>query len=150
MTISTSNKGPLHVLDPNLPFLASNAAIELDNLLLRRKPTLKYVYILSEKLRNSFEIDISNGATRSLIDPTTLTVLGEAVNKSQAQPTVTKVEELIEKACSIASDLSKRNFPKDNREKLEGMRDFCVAFSHLVSAYHKSIFDLRPPHPFRR
>ena len=145
-----SKQASLHVIDPDLPFLASEAAIELVNLLLGRKSDLKSVSILAEKLRNSVEIDKTNGEIHSLMDPTTVIILAEAINKSQAQPTITKVEELIKKACSIADDLSNNTDPKDNRNRLEWARDFCVALSRLTAAYHKSIFDLRPPHPFRR
>lgn len=151
-TKATKNKKktPLRVLDPNLPFLASTAAIELDNLLLGRKTNLKPVYILQGMLKDSFEIDRENGATRSLMDPSTLTVLGEAINTSQDQRRVTKIEDLIATASSIANDLSRRTNTKNNRERLEWARAFCVSLSRLTAAYHKSIFDLRPQHPFRR
>ncbi|MBA7515519.1 hypothetical protein ES705_07561 [subsurface metagenome] len=140
----------LRVLDPDLPYLASEAAIEYDNLLLGRKSNFKSVYILAERIRNSFEIDRGNGATRSLMDPATLTVLGEAINESQDQPKVNKLADLIKKAFSIADELLKNTNLKDNREELEWARTFCLALSRLAAAYHKSIFDLRPQHPFRR
>jgi len=151
-TTTTKNRKMtlLRVLDPDLPYLASEAAIELDNLLLGRKSNLKSVHILAERIGNSFEIDRSNGATRPLMDPATLTVLGDAINESQSQPIVIKFEDLIKKASSIADELLKNTNLKDNRKELEWARAFCVALSRLSAAYHKSVFDLRPPHPFRR
>ena len=140
----------LRVVDPDLPFLASRAAIELDNLLLGRSKTLISVIALATRLRNSFRLDANGGSPRSLVDPATLTVLGEAINRSTVHPPLTSVEDLIKKACAIADDLTKKTDPKDDRESLIWARAFCVALSHLASAYHKSIFDLRPPHPFRR
>lgn len=145
-----NSQAPLHVIDPDLPFLASKAAIELDNLILGRTSDLKSVNILAEKLRHSFEIDETNGERRSLLDPTTLTILGEAINKSETQPTVTKEKDLINKAWSIADELLQEKNLKDDSGRLEWARAFCVALSSLTAAYHRSIFDLRPPHPFRR
>ena len=153
MTISKSdsnNAETLRIVDPELPFLASQAAIEIDNLILGRNPKLNYVYILGTKLRNSFDIDTSNDPPNLLIDPPTLTIVGEAINESHNHTRVNKVDELVEKAKALASDLTEETQKKDNFEKLEWVRAFCVALSRLSAAYHGSILDLRQTHPFRR
>ena len=150
MSATIKKMAPLRVLDHDLPYLASEAAIEFDNLLLKRESKLKYVYVLVERLQESFKIDNSNGEVSSLVDPATLTVLGEVINESLGKTKVNKLEDLIKKAYLIAGDLKKNTDPKSNRKELEWARTFCVTLSRLTAAYHKSIFDLRPPHPFRR
>lgn len=147
--LNNDKKELLHVLDPDLPFVASQAAIELDDLISGRDSKPKYVFILEKKLRNSLEIDSSESTHQSLIDPSTLTVLGEAINRSHNQKTVTKVEDLITQARSIADGLSIEKKQKNKKKQLKWVRDFCIALSSLAAGYHKSIFDIRPQHPFR-
>lgn len=138
----------LYVLDPDLPILASDAAIALDDLLHKRHCNFKSVLSLAERLQKSFTIIPSNGQRSSLLDPATLAVLGEAINKSG--PRVTKIEDLIDKAFLIADVLMTKTNTSGNRKELEWARSFCVALSRLTSAYHKSVYDMRPSHPFRR
>ena len=139
---------PLKILDPELPFLASKAAIELDNLILGKSIEFDSVHILATKLKNSFEIDNNNGMRRSLIDPTMLTLIGDAINEIPEISKVTNVKELVDKAMALANDLLEKE-EKKKKKGLEWKRDFCVALSRLTSDYHKSKIDLRPSHPYR-
>jgi len=144
-----SNQG-LCALDPNLPFLASEAAVDIDNLLSDRPPRdLAAMRRLAERLKNSVEKDTADGPLRSLMDPATLTVLGEAMGDAVRSQSLQTVEDLLEEAGKIAVSLSKED-PKENPQELEQARNFCVALSRAVMTYHKSIRDLRPSHPFRR
>lgn len=139
----------LRVSDPDLPLLASEAAIEIDNLLSGRSSGLGAVERLGARMRYSVGGSGREGA-RSMLDPATLTVLGAAVNEvSRGTPLVADMDALIHRAGQIASDLTKRD-PQSDRVTLEWVRAFCVALSRCAAAYRKSIYDLRPQHPFKR
>jgi hypothetical protein len=138
-----SNQG-LYALDPNLPFLASEAAVDIDNLLFDRPPRdLTAMRRLAGRLNNSVEKGTPGGALRSLMDPVTLTVLGEAMENAGRSQSLQTVEDLLGEADKIAVTLSKED-PKENSQELEQARDFCVSLSRAVMTYHKSIRDLRP------
>lgn len=138
----------LHALDPDLPFIASEAAIELDCLLAGKPLDMSAVRTLSERLHNSLTRAHQDGGIHSLMDPATVSVLGEGVNQSGG-PQVTTVDELIEKASAIADILAKPD-PKTDRERVTWVRAFCVGLSKSAAAYRKSIYDLRPSHPYRK
>ena len=149
-SVSTQSNQGLYALDPNLPFLASEAAVDIDNLLFDRSPRdLAAMQRLAERLNNSVEKDTVNGSLCSLMDPVTLTVLGEAMGDTVKSQSLQTVEDLLKEAGKIAVTLSKED-PKENSQELEQARDFCVSLSRAVMTYHKSIRDLRPSHPFRR
>jgi hypothetical protein len=143
-------QGPrLQALNPDLPFLASEAAIELDRVLAGYASDLTAVRQLAEQLKNAVGLPGANGGAQSLMDPATLSVLGAAVNRTSPGKQVVTVNELLTKAGSIARDLLKSD-PNTDREWLEWARAFCVSLSQSAAAYRKSIYDLRPSHPFRR
>ena len=144
---SHSVKG-LQALDPDLPFLASEAAIDLDNLLSNKSKELTAIRRLAEQLKNSIHLSESGSCPRSLMDPATLTVLGEAVLQVAGKNRHSKIEDLLTQAALITEVLS--NEDPENRDNLEKARDFCVALSRAATVYRKSILDLRPQHPFRR
>jgi hypothetical protein len=145
---SGSNQG-IHALDPDLPFLASEVAIDIDNLLSNNTKNLNAIKHLAERLKNSVEIGSNGNRPRSLMDPATLSILGEAVLKTKASTGTPKVEDLLLEANKIAEELFDAN-PQTDREGLERARNFCVALSMAAANYRKSIRDLRPSHPFRR
>lgn len=137
----------LRALDADLPFLAAEAAVDIDNLLTDGGTLSESVLRLAELLRQS--VDVGTGSTpKSLMDPATLSVLGEAIELAQRPSEFTTTTLLVE-AAKIAEELSAvgREHPP---AALESARDFCVALSIVSAAYHKSIFDLHPPHPSRR
>ena len=135
---SQSRKIPrLSALDPDLAFLASQAAIELDALLSQRSTELAAVRELAEQLRNSITLSSADGGPQSLMD------------RTHPTQTVTRIRDLVSRAAAIADDLQ-RSDPIRDRERLEWAREFCVSLSKTAAAYRKSIYDLRPAHPFRR
>ena len=151
-TVGLFNVNPgLRALDPDLPFLASEVAIDVDNLLAGVSVNQKAMRLLAEKLLNSIEIDSAGSPPRSQMDMATLTVLGEAIldlETVDVQP-LGKVEDLLTKANQIATILLVDD-PQNNPKDLEQARSFCVALSRAAAAYSESIRDLRPSHPFRR
>ena len=149
MLEETRHSKGLRVLDNDLPFLATEAAIDIDNLLSNRSKEFAAIKRLAEQLRNSIEISAAGEPPRSLMDPATLTVLGEAVARASGEQYSKKVEDLLAAAAKISVELSSDD-PIKNIKELERARDFCIALSTSVVAYHKSISDLSPQHPFRR
>ncbi|OGW38716.1 MAG: hypothetical protein A2010_14630 [Nitrospirae bacterium GWD2_57_9] len=139
----------LRALDLDLPFLASEAAIDIDNLLSNRSRELTAIRLLADQLRNSIEISSTGEPPRSLMDPATLTILGEAVARAAGEGYSRKVDDLLAEAVKIGTELTSAD-PSKNLKELERAREFCVALSTAVVAYHKSISDLNPQHPFRR
>ena len=149
--VSEKNQGrkKLRVLDFDLPFLASEAAIDIDNLLSNRSKELTAMRLLADQLRNSIEISSSGKPHRALMDPATLTILGEAVARAAGEGYAQNVDDLLVDVVKIGTELSSDD-PTKNFKELERARDFCVALSMAVVAYHKSISNLSPQHPFRR
>lgn len=137
----------LQVLDHDLPLLASEAAIDIDNLLSNRAKDFKAMRDLAERLKNSFET--SEGGLQSLMDPPTLLVLGEAVAHAIGKPYIEKIEDLLTNAFKISDQLSSED-PMKDIDALKRARDFCTGLSMAVVAYRKSNRDLRQMRPFRR
>ena len=148
MAHSNADEG-LSALDPDLPFLASEAAVDIDNLLAQRREDFTAIHRLARRLRNSIESGTAGGPPRSLMDPATLTVLGEAISQSGGTSASPRIADLLAHAEYIANALSHESLSLDKKE-LERVRDFCIALSDAAAAYRKSIHDLRPSHPFRR
>ncbi len=138
----------LHAIDPELPLLASEVAIDIENMLSNASIDLTAIRSLADKLNNSFSANVHGDALHSLMDPATLNVLNKAVAEVNSQKTLEKVEELLSEAAKIARVLSSKN-PMEDPEGLRQAQQFCVAFSKATMAYHKSIYDLSPSHPYR-
>lgn len=139
----------LRAVDADLPFLASEAAIDLDNLRSGVSGELGAVRRLAERLKNSMPSSANQENARAL-DPATLVVLGEAVTVLwPTDHSQRKVDELLAKAAEIADFLSGELLTEDSG-KLDSARSFCVALSRAALTYRKSLRDLRPSHPFRR
>ncbi len=149
MTSSSTEPKTIRVLDPDLPLLASEAAVDIDNIISDRGVELAAIHSLAEMLSNSIEFKPPNGFTRSLMDPATETMLGTAMAKVLGKSSPSELKHLLREASSIASELLSDEPTKDY-EKLAKARDFCMTLSKTAVAYNKSIRDLRPSHPYRR
>ena len=149
MLIPSEMKLGLRALDPDLPFLAAEVAIDVDILLAGKLIDRTAMRRLAEKLSQSIESDSSGGVPRSRMDMAALTILGEAVSETVDKDSLKKVEDLLAKASRIAEILANGD-PNNNRDELEQAGNFCVALSRAAAAYSESIRDLRPSHPFRR
>lgn len=149
--ISPPNKRPeFHALDPDLPSLAAEVAIDVDNLLAGTSTDQLAMQQLAKKLMQSIEQDSNGEISRARMDMATVTVLGEAVLRTmERQNHRERIEDLLTKAKEIALILESAD-PQSDRKGLERARVFCVALSRVAAAYSESIRDLRPSHPFRR
>ena len=143
VTDSLTKPEMLNALDPGLPFLAAQAAIELDNLLLGRSSPLEAVKLLAERMRNASENTEAPEGSKTLMDLSTVEVFSSALHASQGQRVQTLIE-LTREAWTIAGalDASKVSQPK---EVLQSLRAFCVALSRCASSYRQSILDIGYP-----
>ena len=139
----------LRALDPDLPMLATEVAIDLENIRLRRGESLVAATRLSEQLKCSIQYNPAGAGCLSLLDPGTITVLGEAFSSVESGRNITKEEELLGEAKRIAETLSSNDLSNDI-QGLERARDFCIALAGAATTYYSAIMEPGPTHPFRR
>lgn len=142
-------KRGLKALDPDLPFLAAEVAIDVSNMLSGVSNDQTAMRNLADKLLHSIEPASTGVPPRSRMDMATLTVLGEAVSETIEKQSLKNVDDLLAKASQIANVLAREN-PQEDPEALGQAGNFCVALSRAAAAYSESIRDLGPSHPFRR
>ena len=130
------------IIEPQLSFLACQAAIELDCVRTGRESGLRAVHKLAERLRNSLARSENGSGTQSS-DPTMRAVLGRALTESLSGEPIKTVDELILEAGKVADRLSN---PSSN----EWAMNFCVALSRAASAFRQSMSELRPQNPHRK
>lgn len=148
MTQPQGNQG-LRALDPDLPFLAAEVAIDIDNLIAGRSDDRTAMLRFAGILSQSIDTDPPTAPPRSRMDLATLTILGEAVSGMVEGNALKKLEDLLVRASEIASVLQNGD-PKADKDKLNQAGNFCVALSQASAAYSESIRNLRPSHPFKR
>src|SRR5437868_4395266 len=83
----------LRALDPDLPFLATRAAIELDTLLVGQATDLQAVRQLAESVRTLTEFNSESGQRRLEMDPPTVEVFNRALLSVEKVP-VANINEL--------------------------------------------------------
>ncbi len=146
----SSAESEIRALDPDLPFLASEAAVDLANLRYGESQRMDAIRRLADRLKKSIKKDSSGVPSRSLVDPDALIILGGAVaESSSAAQSSEKIDDLLARALGIAEFLSSESM-QDNPTEVEEAMNFCAALSRAAIAYRRSIRDLRPSHPFRR
>ncbi|MCK9623080.1 MAG: hypothetical protein M0R47_21405 [Methylobacter sp.] len=147
---SSSFSSEIRALDPELPFLASEVAVDLANLISGDSDDMAAIKQLANTLKNSIKKGPSGAPSRSLMDPAALIILGGAAAEfTGINLSSQKVDDLIAAAENIADFLSSDNI-QQVPDKLKEAMNFCVALSRAAIAYRQSIRDLQPSHPFRR
>lgn len=147
-TVMTEDMGLTHrSLDPDLSFIASQAAIELDNLLLRTGGGLDAVARLAGCLQRSTGITGGGTETKHLMAPQTIDILSRAIDASGDQR-ITTIDELARRASQIAADLGASKSGGGD-DQIKRLRDFCVALSRVAAADRRAMLDMRPSRPLR-
>jgi hypothetical protein len=129
----------LDALDPGLPYLATQAAIELDNLLLKREVELSAVKCLAERLENSVETGSDSGIKKALMDPNTVAVFSSAILASGI-PEVRTLSELANEAQQIATELHSSHDQSDEG-RIESLRTFCRLLAQSAVAHERSVYE---------
>lgn len=138
------------VLSSDLCLVASQAAIELDNIILGKRKNLKAVRKLAGILKESLGISTT---THSVVAaPGTLTLVSNAMNKSDYTPQAKTVTDLMKEATTVVDNLEKTNASEGagDQTALPQLREFCAALSLCSASYLQGVYASRPSHPFRR
>lgn len=141
----------LRAFDPNLPALASQAAIEIDNILVHHAAPGGHGAIrkLAQALRTS--TGTPNEAPQHIgLDPVTLNVLHGAV-RGHTSYVPENLNALLEQSQELAGELENAaSIPDLDGEILRRLRDFCVALSGHARAYAQAKHESSDRHPFRK
>ena len=155
MTSSPLPDPPVHatrieVLDPDLPMLASQAALELDNKHLGQHVEPVATKLLAEALKNSFApFEANASARKSLVDPGAVAVIGRALYASQWVNAGSTVDELSDTAWNLAHIMDQLENGQI-AENVEKVRDFCIELSSYAASYRQAFSDPGPVPPYRR
>lgn len=136
------------VSDPDLSFIAANAAIEIDDLINGDSSDLESVALLSQKLRNTVG-DGSDSATgnKSFIDPVSSDIFSRAFFTSH-NFNISSIDDLYKKVGELADELSSLDSADQNLPNV--IRDFCVALSKYSLSIDNHSDDRRNRFPNRR
>ena len=138
MVAQPQSQDLLMAIDPELPFLAAKAAVELDNLLLKRPcQQLTSVVLLAKKLEHSSARISGSVSQRKLMDLPDIEVLNNTVHATGNFSGVT-LNELAIKASKIAKQLQTVGEKKGESGTIAESRAFCVALSRCASSYMQS------------
>lgn len=118
---------------PELPFIVSNAACELDNLYLRDSSVLnsKSVHELSDLL---FGL-VNHAKEKNFIDCSDVCILYELLLPNEQER---NKDQFLRKIGETASKLS--SYPKISKKDSEDLRDLCVAINKNIMKYRSIIY----------
>jgi hypothetical protein len=140
-------------IEPDLPTLACDAAVEIDDLVRGHQRDLAAVRLLAATIADSVKVEELTSPA-SLLHPATAIMLGRAIGSvpgGAGEPR--KLNELLKTAGEYVRSLTRlveaTEASPPSRDELTKLRAFCVALSTHAGATHRSPFD-RPQHPLRR
>jgi hypothetical protein len=148
LIIEGQSESPMSVLDEDLSFLATQAALELDMLMEGKETKLEAIPKLSSVMNGSFQA-VQAGGQSSSLDPATATIVNWAFADSNLANLIT-VDELIRKSLQLASELASQTDPSRRNGELAAMKRFCIALARCSDAYRESILGHRSKHPYRK
>jgi hypothetical protein len=145
----------LEALQEDMPSLACDAAIELDNLSRGRATELRAVEQLTERIRNSVMDFQDVTSPSSLFNPTAAVVMSGALSEFRQTQPIRGLEELKGETEKVKVQLdellkSPHAFAQSFPDQVSQMRTFCVALSRRASALLQPQQRKEPHHPFRR
>jgi hypothetical protein len=137
-------------MECDLASIASQAAIELDNLMLGRMTDLFAAERLADILANSINVDMA-GSPESQLNPTTAVAVNLAIADANKQNQFTQLADLLNEVGKLTDVLSQPNTIKNaESNELKKLRNFCLALSKRAFALEQAMQDVKPEHPFRR
>jgi len=127
---------PLHVLDADLPYIASEAAVEIDNIIAGHSEEPTAFKELARRLKDSFEFPAESERPQYMIDAGTLGVLEEAIRRA-GQTREVNMQDTVARIVNLAglpdSELSA------HKSDLEWACQFCLALSRVAAAYRSAL-----------
>lgn len=136
----------LSINDPELPFIAASAALELDDVIKGRSTSLQHFNELSAVLKTA--LSATDDAPRALasVDPVTSTVFQRALRASDQSRGLT-TESLAQKVLDITLELQLR---PGGQPDLELMKRFCVELSRTALSSRDATQRSRSEHPYQK
>ena len=142
MTTAEQTRGVFRATDQEIPFLAAQAALELDVLAKQMGSSLKHVRKLAD-----FFADADNPVA-DYYDPVTSGVVNRALC-TYFPPGVESLTDFDARNREIGEILRKVS-PGDAETPVERLKDFCLAISQFSSACQSNVYGNRERHPFRK
>jgi len=136
VTESRPKVSRLSATDPNLAFLASRAAIELDRIRQGKTTATDAVGELAERLRNSTEQIAGTGEPIALWDPATISLIHNAI-EAKGSTSVTTMDDLLREAVQIAEQLESTTDPSNNVNDIDRLRSFCIGLANSAIAHER-------------
>jgi hypothetical protein len=146
---TTTGKQSVEIMeadDPDFSFLASQAAVELDNLSLGRQTRVENVRRLGRILEASVKSTSSVGTRGAFGSTGTLGVFGRAIEASASGHPRLTMSELIDEAWKMAEQLSASSGSED-KNHLKQLRTFCVALSRASASFRLAVTGEQYEHP---
>src|SRR5262245_44387035 len=142
-------------LGHDLPSVACQAALELDNLILGRTSTIPTVAELSARLSEEVPEVPDLNSPLSLVDPSTVVALHGTIQETRLAVPSDDIVVLTRQAVEIARRLkAASDDPEGARtrdlEELRKLKEFCLILSKRSAAASGDPDEARPPHPYRR
>ena len=133
---------PLQVLDPFLPLLASEAALELDGILLGQSlPDEPAARELAKLLSESF-FDAEAGSA-SFIDSSVLTIIGGAMKAARwSSAAIDTAAQFLSLGRELAGQLHAADAETD-ADVLKQLREFCIQLSRFAIHYRQRLYPMR-------
>ncbi len=135
-------------MECDLASIASQAAIELDNLVIGDKTELSASGRLAQFLSHSINVETPN-SPESQLNPTTAVAVNLAIADAHGQTQFTELWDLLKEVGRLTDVLSQAGEIKE-QDELVMLRDFCLALSKRAFALERATQDVKPEHPFRR
>lgn len=134
--------GAFRATDREIPFLAAQAAMELDLLAMRKAKSLEHV----KRLADLFAV--ADKPVEEYYDPVTSGVVYRALC-TYFVPDVESPTDFTTRNRQIVEILRKAA-QGDSEAPVDRLRDFCLAISQFSSASQTDVYGNRERHPFRK
>jgi hypothetical protein len=148
MDTTNATPQPFRPLDTRIPFLATRAAVQLDNLIARKNKSVEAIERLGASLSETADATAGAVAKKRLVDPFAVRILrmaGQPLTKEAS------ADELVRQAKEKASKLTAAAAGKATKDDLRMLRAYCLALSRALSSFHQTRQDhLKPLHRIRR
>jgi len=137
-----------NVLDPHLPLLASQAALEIDDILQKKQTSVDAIQRLVNILNNTFENECHKPASRCFVDNSAATIFSQALKYRSPRT----LADLAEQAWEVTKELEsvKNEGAGDNAPELTTMKTFCLNLARSAATYRQKFEHSRPLPSYRR
>jgi hypothetical protein len=135
-----STASRLRATDPNLAFLASRAAIELDGIRQKKTTATDAVRELAERLKNSAQPIASAGESTALWDPATISLIHNAI-EARGSVNIATMADLLREATEIAEQLESTTGASSDAAEINRLRSFCIGLANSAIAHERFQID---------